>query len=61
MMKRNICSISALIDLNMIVETYDGKNCSYAETANMLNKAGFKRDERRSLARAAEPVIGYKV
>ena len=52
---------SALTGLNMVVESYGGKNYSYAEIADMLNQAGFKRAERRSLAGPAEIVIGYKV
>jgi predicted O-methyltransferase YrrM len=52
---------SALMGLNMIIETYGGKNYSYAEIVNMLNQAGFKRAERRSLAGPADLVIGYKV
>ena len=51
---------SALMGLNMIIETYGGKNYSYAEIVDMLNQAGFKRAERRSLAGPAELVIGYK-
>jgi predicted O-methyltransferase YrrM len=51
---------SALMGLNMIIETYGGKNYSYAEIVDMLNQAGFKRAERRSLAGAADIVIGYK-
>jgi 3-hydroxy-5-methyl-1-naphthoate 3-O-methyltransferase len=51
---------SALMGLNMIVETYGGKNYSYAEIVDMLNQAGFKRAERRFLAGPAELVIGYK-
>jgi hypothetical protein len=45
----------------MIIETYGGKNYSYAEIVDMLKQAGFKRVERRSLAGPAEIVIGYKV
>ena len=52
---------SALMGLNMIVETYGGKNYSYAEIVDMLNQAGFKRTEKRPLAGPAEIVIGYKV
>jgi SAM-dependent methyltransferase len=52
---------SALMGLNMIIETYGGKNYSYAEIVDMLKQAGFKRPERRSLAGPAEIVIGYKV
>ena len=52
---------SALMGLNMIIETYGGKNYSYAEIVDMLKQAGFKRVERRSLAGPAEIVIGYKV
>jgi hypothetical protein len=47
--------------LNIIVETYGGKNYSYSEIADMLNQAGFKGAERRFLAGPAELVIGYKV
>ncbi len=52
---------AALMGLNMIVETYGGKNYSYSEIVDMLNQAGFKRAERRFLAGPAELVIGYKV
>jgi 3-hydroxy-5-methyl-1-naphthoate 3-O-methyltransferase len=52
---------SALMGLNMIIETYGGKNYSYAEIADMLKQAGFKRAERRSLAGPADLVVGYKV
>jgi hypothetical protein len=52
---------SALMGLNMIIETCGGKNYSYAEIVDMLNQAGFKRAEKRSLAGPAELVIGYKV
>jgi 3-hydroxy-5-methyl-1-naphthoate 3-O-methyltransferase len=52
---------SALMGLNMIIEINGGKNYSYGEIVDMLNQAGFKRAERRSLAGPAEPVIGYKV
>ena len=47
--------------LNMIIETYGGKNYSYAEIADMLKQAGFKITEKRPLAGPAEIVIGYKV
>ena len=40
---------SALMGLNMIIETYGGKNYSYVEIADMLNQAGFKRAEKHSL------------
>ena len=49
---------SALMGLNMIIETYGGKNYSYVEIADMLNQAGFKRAEKNSLAGPAELVIG---
>lgn len=52
---------SALMGLNMIIETYGGKNYSYAEIVDMLKQAGFKRAERRALAGPAEIVIGYKI
>jgi predicted O-methyltransferase YrrM len=51
---------SALMGLNMIIETYGGKNYSYAEIADMLKQAGFKITEKRPLAGPAEIVIGYK-
>lgn len=47
--------------LNMIIETYGGKNYSYAEIVDMLKQAGFKRADRRSLAEPAEIVIDYKL
>ena len=52
---------SALMGLNMIIESYGGKNYSYAEIADMLKQAGFKGTEKRPLAGPAEIVIGYKV
>jgi hypothetical protein len=52
---------SALMGLNMVIETYGGKNYSYAEIADMLKQAGFKRTEKRPLTAPAEIVIGYKV
>ncbi len=52
---------SALMGLNMIIETYGGKNYSYAEIVDMLKQAGFKNAEKRPLAGPAEIVIGYKV
>ena len=52
---------AALMGLNMIIETYGGKNYSYSEIVDMLNQAGFKRAKRRFLAGPAELVIGYKV
>jgi hypothetical protein len=52
---------SALMGLNMVIETYGGKNYSYAEIADMLKQAGFKRIEKRPLTAPAEIVIGYKV
>ncbi len=51
---------SALMGLNMIIETYGGKNYSYPEIVDMLKQAGFKRAERRFLAGPADIVIGYK-
>jgi hypothetical protein len=39
---------AALMGLNMIIETYGGKNYSNAEIVGKLNQAGFKRSERRS-------------
>ena len=47
--------------LNMIIETYGGRNYSYAEIVDMLNQAGFKRAERRFLPGPTELVIGHKV
>jgi hypothetical protein len=44
---------TALMGLNMIIETYGGKNYSYAEIVGKLNQVGFKRLERRSLAEPA--------
>jgi hypothetical protein len=51
---------SALMGLNMIVETFGGKNYSFDEISEMLKAAGFTRIERRPLAAPAELVIGYK-
>jgi hypothetical protein len=51
---------SALMGLNMLVESYGCKNYSYAEIVDMLDQAGFKRAERRFLAGPAELVIDTK-
>jgi 2-polyprenyl-3-methyl-5-hydroxy-6-metoxy-1,4-benzoquinol methylase len=51
---------SAMMGLNMIIETNGGKNYSFAEIAEMLKKAGFKNMEKRSLAGPAQIAIGYK-
>ncbi len=51
---------SALMGLNMIVESYGGRNYSFAEISKMLKTAGFKRIEKRPLATPAELIVGYK-
>jgi cyclopropane fatty-acyl-phospholipid synthase-like methyltransferase len=51
---------SALMGLNMIVETNGGRNYSFDEVSEMLKAAGFKRTEKRTLAAPAQLVIGYK-
>lgn len=51
---------SALMGLNMMIETNGGRNYSFAEISSMLAKAGFKRMEKRLLAGPAEIAIGYK-
>jgi hypothetical protein len=51
---------SALMGLNMMVETSGGRNYSYSEVSEMLTEVGFKNIEKRSLAGPAEIVIGYK-
>jgi len=51
---------SALMGLNMIVESYGGRNYSFAEISKMLKIAGFKRIEKRPLATPAELIVGYK-
>lgn len=51
---------AALMGLNMIIETYGGKNYSNAEIVGKLNQAGFKRSERRSLRNQQDIIIGYK-
>lgn len=51
---------SALMGLNMMIETNGGRNYSFAEISSMLAKAGFKDMERRPLAGPAELAIGYK-
>jgi hypothetical protein len=44
----------------MIVETYGGRNYSFAEMSKMLTDTGFKDIEKRPLVGPAEIVIGYK-
>jgi 3-hydroxy-5-methyl-1-naphthoate 3-O-methyltransferase len=51
---------SALMSLNMMVETSGGRNFSFAEISEMLTEVGFKNIEKKSLAGPAEIVIGYK-
>jgi hypothetical protein len=51
---------SALMGLNMMVETSGGRNYSFAEISEILTEIGFKNIEKRSLAGPAEIVIGYK-
>lgn len=51
---------SALMSLNMMVETSGGRNYSFAEISEMLKGVGFKNIEKRPLAGPAEIVIGYK-
>ncbi|HVX03445.1 MAG TPA: methyltransferase [Nitrososphaera sp.] len=51
---------SALMGLNMMIETNGGRNYSFAEVSSMLAKAGFKKMEKRPLAGPAEIAIGYK-
>jgi 3-hydroxy-5-methyl-1-naphthoate 3-O-methyltransferase len=51
---------SALMGLNMIVETTGGRNYSFVEISEMLMGAGFNDIEKRPLAGPAEIVIGYK-
>jgi hypothetical protein len=51
---------SALMGLNMIIESYDGKNYPYAKIADMLKQAEFKNIEKQPLAGPSEIVIGYK-
>ena len=51
---------SALMGLNMMVETSGGRNYSYSEVSEMLTGVGFKNIEKRPLAGPAEIVIGYK-
>jgi hypothetical protein len=51
---------SALMGLNMMVETSGGRNYSVTEIFEMLTEVGFENIEKRSLAGPAEIVIGYK-
>jgi hypothetical protein len=46
--------------LNMIVESYGGRNYSFSEISKMLTAAGFKRIEKKTLATPAELIIEYK-
>ena len=51
---------SAMMGLNMIVETNGGRGYSFAEISEMLTKAGFENMEKRPLAGPAQIAIGYK-
>lgn len=51
---------SAMMGMNMIIETNGGRNYSFAEISEMLKKAGFKNIEKRPLAGPAQIAIGYK-
>ena len=51
---------SAMMGMNMIVETNGGRNYSFAEISEMLRTAGFKNIEKRPLAGPAQIAIGYK-
>ncbi len=51
---------SAMMGMNMIIETNGGRNYSFAEIAGMMKKAGFKNIEKRPLAGPAQIAIGYK-
>jgi predicted O-methyltransferase YrrM len=51
---------SAMMGLNMIVETNGGRNYSFAEISEMMKKAGFQDIEKRPLAGPAQIAIGYK-
>lgn len=51
---------SAMMGLNMIIETNGGRNYSFAEITEMMKKAGFKNVEKRPLAGPAQIAIGYK-
>lgn len=51
---------SAMMGLNMIVETNGGRSYTFAEISEMLRKAGFQNIEKRPLAGPAQIAIGYK-
>jgi len=51
---------SAMMGLNMIIETNGGRNYSFTEISEMLKKAGFENIEKRPLAGPAQIAIGYK-
>lgn len=51
---------SAMMGMNMIIETNGGRNYSFAEISEMLKKAGFRNIEKRPLAGPAQIAIGYK-
>jgi predicted O-methyltransferase YrrM len=51
---------SAMMGMNMIIETNGGRNYSFVEISEMMKKAGFKNIEKRPLAGPAQIAIGYK-
>lgn len=51
---------SAMMGLNMIVETNGGRGYTFAEIAGMLKNAGFGKVEKRPLAGPAQIAIGHK-
>lgn len=51
---------SALMGLNMIIESNGGRSYSFDEISGMLKAAGFKRIEKKSLTPPVELAIGYK-
>jgi len=53
--------LSALMGLNMVVETNEGKSYSFAEIYKMLSKTGFNRIEKKHIAGSpGHIVIGHK-
>jgi hypothetical protein len=51
---------SALMNLNMMVESSEGRTYSFAEISGILESAGFKNVEKRGAVGPADFIIGYK-
>jgi hypothetical protein len=51
---------SALMNLNMMVESSEGRTYSFAEISDLLQSAGFKNVEKSVAGGPADFIIGYK-